>query len=52
MAAKTRYHLLDELRGFAVLCMVVFHGIFLYNLLFGLASSNSLEYHIQFDHDR
>lgn len=35
MAAKTRYHLLDELRGFAVLCMIVFHGIFLYNLLFG-----------------
>ena len=32
MAAKTRYHLLDELRGFAVLCMIVFHGIFLYNL--------------------
>ena len=35
MAAKTRYHLLDELRGFAVLCMVVFHGIYLYHLLFG-----------------
>ncbi len=23
---KTRYHLLDELRGFMVLCMVVYHG--------------------------
>ncbi len=25
---KKRYHLLDELRGFAVLCMVFFHGFF------------------------
>lgn len=35
MSTKTRYHLLDELRGFAVLCMVVFHGIYLYHSMFG-----------------
>lgn len=35
MTSKTRYYLLDELRGFAVLCMVVFHGIYLFNLMFG-----------------
>ena len=26
---KIRYHLLDELRGFMVLCMVFFHGFYL-----------------------
>ena len=25
---KKRYHMLDEIRGFAVVCMVVFHGYF------------------------
>ncbi len=25
---KTRYHLLDEIRGFMVVCMVVFHGFY------------------------
>lgn len=34
MSTKSRYALLDELRGFAVICMVVFHGIYLYNIMF------------------
>lgn len=42
MTSKTRYYLLDELRGFAVLCMVIFHGIFLYNLMFGDVISGRL----------
>ena len=25
---KVRYHLLDEIRGFAVLCMIFFHGFY------------------------
>lgn len=32
---KRRYHLLDELRGLAVLCMVVFHGFFSVYMVFG-----------------
>lgn len=32
---KKRYHLLDEIRGFAVLCMVVFHGFFSVMMVFG-----------------
>ena len=35
MSTKSRYTLLDELRGFAVVCMVIFHGIYLYSVLFG-----------------
>lgn len=31
---KIRYHLLDELRGFAVFCMVVYHALFTLNFLF------------------
>ncbi|MBQ7288875.1 MAG: DUF1624 domain-containing protein [Clostridia bacterium] len=42
MSSKTRYHLLDALRGLAVLCMVVFHGIYLYQMLFGDAFSDRL----------
>jgi uncharacterized membrane protein len=39
MAAKNggkRYHFLDEVRGFAVLCMVFFHGFYLVGFLFDL----------------
>jgi len=32
---KKRYHVLDEIRGFAVLCMVVFHGFFSVGMVFG-----------------
>lgn len=34
MSTKQRYNLLDELRGFAVICMVVFHGIYLLCTMF------------------
>ena len=30
-----RYHLLDEIRGFAIICMVFFHGFYLMAELFG-----------------
>jgi uncharacterized membrane protein len=33
---KVRYHLLDELRGFMVLCMVFFHGFYLGGFAFGI----------------
>ena len=33
---KVRYHLLDELRGFMVLCMVFFHGFYLGAFAFGI----------------
>ncbi len=32
-SSKTRYHFLDELRGFAVLCMVFFHGFYTLEML-------------------
>ncbi len=32
-SSKTRYYLLDELRGFAVLCMVFFHGFYTLELV-------------------
>ena len=32
-SSKTRYYLLDELRGFAVLCMVFFHGFYTLELI-------------------
>jgi uncharacterized membrane protein len=33
---KVRYHSLDELRGFMVLCMVFFHGFYLGGFAFGI----------------
>lgn len=37
-----RLHLLDELRGFAVLCMVAFHGFFTLGELFGSSIGTQL----------
>ena len=34
-ADKKRYHLLDELRGLAVVAMVIFHALFLLGVVFG-----------------
>lgn len=31
---KIRYHLLDELRGFAVFCMIIYHALYTLNFLF------------------
>ena len=44
MAKNTpkRYHLLDEIRGFAILCMVFFHGFFLAGDVFGLQLADKL----------
>ena len=33
----TRYHLIDALRGFAVVCMVFYHGFFTMSEVFGLS---------------
>lgn len=40
--ARPRYHLLDELRGFAVVCMVFYHGFFLLAQVFGLSLGDRL----------
>lgn len=37
-AGRGRIHLLDELRGFAVLCMVCYHGFYTAGYLFGSAA--------------
>ena len=39
---KGRYFLLDELRGFAILCMIIFHGLYLYTEMFGNKTTASL----------
>jgi len=39
---KIRYHLLDELRGFAVVCMVFYHGFYTLFSVFSLESSGIL----------
>lgn len=39
---KTRYHLLDELRGLAVLCMVVYHGFFSVSMVLNIPLSDRL----------
>lgn len=36
-SGKPRIHFLDEVRGFAVLCMVFYHGFFTFSTLFGFA---------------
>lgn len=41
---KVRYHLLDELRGFMVLCMVFFHGFYLGGFAFGIEFMAELYY--------
>ena len=41
-ADKKRYHLLDELRGLAVVAMVVFHALFLLSEVFGYAAARGL----------
>ena len=40
--AKTRYHLLDEIRGFAVVCMVFYHGFYTLDSLFHSAAGSAL----------
>ena len=40
--AERRIHLLDEIRGFAILCMVFFHGFYDMAVLFGFSSGESL----------
>ena len=37
-----RYHLLDEIRGFAILCMVFFHGFYLMATVFGWGIGDTL----------
>lgn len=37
-----RYHLLDEIRGFAILCMVFFHGFYLMAEVFGWGIGDTL----------
>ncbi len=39
-----RYHFLDEMRGFAVLCMVFFHAFYLLGFLFDLEPARGLYY--------
>lgn len=41
-ALKTRYHLLDNLRGFAILCMVFYHGFFTVSMVLGLSFTDRL----------
>ena len=41
---KIRYHLLDEIRGFMVLCMVFYHGFFLGDATFGIEFLGDLLY--------
>lgn len=40
--SKTRYALLDELRGFLVLCMIFYHGFFSLTQIFGWYASELL----------
>lgn len=42
MSTKQRYSLLDELRGFAVICMVVFHGVYLLSSMFSNNTAHTL----------
>ncbi|MDR1891721.1 MAG: DUF1624 domain-containing protein [Oscillospiraceae bacterium] len=37
-----RYHLLDEIRGFAIICMVFFHGFYLLGYVFNLSAGQTL----------
>ncbi len=39
---KDRIHLLDEIRGFAVFCMVVYHGLFTFSSIFHFPWSTAL----------
>lgn len=39
---RIRYPLLDEIRGFAVVCMVFYHAFYLLDDLFGLAAAGKL----------
>lgn len=39
---KIRYHLLDEIRGFAVICMVFYHGFFTLASIFRLEAGYAL----------
>ena len=39
---KIRYALLDELRGFLVLCMVVYHGLLSVYSLLGIKTADTL----------
>lgn len=39
---KKRYHLMDEVRGFAVLCMVFFHGFYSVNMVLGSSAAYRL----------
>ncbi len=42
MSERKRIHFLDELRGFAVFCMVFYHGFFIVGDYFGLEAANKL----------
>lgn len=42
LLAKKRIHFLDELRGFAVFCMVFYHAFFIVGDFFGLEAANRL----------
>ncbi len=39
---KVRYHLLDEIRGFAVICMIFYHGFFTLASIFRLEAGHAL----------
>ena len=39
---KIRYHLLDEIRGFAVICMIFYHGFFTLASIFQLEAGRAL----------
>ena len=39
---KKRIHLLDEIRGFAVFCMVLYHGFFILGELFEVEAATKL----------
>lgn len=39
---KPRYHLLDEIRGFAVVCMIFYHGFFTVGIIFHISAGESL----------
>lgn len=39
---KKRIHLLDEIRGLAVFCMVLYHGYFILSELFGISAAGKL----------
>lgn len=45
LTEKKRIHLLDEIRGFAVFCMVIYHGFFIAGEVFGIeAGTKAFEF--------